>query len=84
MISHLRRCLAWVAGSLRLPGGALLIHPGDRNVILTALEDASDYRLDFGVSCGDCDDKLCDDHAIDASIARNYDDLHARIQGRTP
>ncbi len=82
MITRLRCWFDRVTGSFRLPGGALLIQAADRNVILAALEDASDYRRDFGESCFDCGDKPCLDHETDEAMGRTYDDLHARIQDR--
>lgn len=56
----------------------------DRRTILSALEDAADYRRDQGSHCHDCSTSLpaakCDDHAADDAVAMMYDELHERIQ----
>ncbi len=60
--------------------------PQDIREILSALEDAADYRRDQGEQCAECD-KLaghvkCRDHDTDDKIASMYEDLHERLQER--
>jgi hypothetical protein len=49
--------------------------------VLSALEDAADYRRDQG-DCGACKpDAKCRDHAIDDYVAADYDLLFEELQG---
>jgi hypothetical protein len=79
-----RRWLSRGTGSVRLPGGALLIHPDDQASVLAALEDGSDYRGDIDPDgCADCiHGRLCLDHARDLALARRYSDLLSRLSRR--
>lgn len=60
--------------------------PADMRTIRTALEEAAQYRRDGSTGeHQDCKpDAPCDDHAIDESIARMYDDLGARLSTTAP
>ena len=79
----MRALLRRLAGTKRLPGGALLIHPDNAAAVLLALEDASEYRSDEFARCLDCPaDRPCDDHAADLDAARTFDTLYARLTGQ--
>jgi hypothetical protein len=81
MITRLRRWLDLLCGPAPVVPGLWLFGRAHRSTILAALEDAADYRADFGDYCAHCEPgEVCDDHAIDRAMARTYDDLHARIQ----
>ena len=80
MRAWLRRRLDLVCGSLRLPGGALLIHPDDRPTLLDALRDAICYRQH--ADCADCAVCWpCPDLVADAARADSYGALRRRLQG---
>ena len=72
--------------------GTCTITEQDVRELLSALEDAADYRRDQGESCGACDevegDGKCGDHSTDDSIASMYDMLGemlaAKMPGATP
>lgn len=55
--------------------------------VLSALEDAADYRREHrDGDCSDCDalpeGKLCGDHEVDEAVASMYDLLHDELQER--
>lgn len=58
----------------------------DARELLSALEDAADYRRDQGESCADCD-KLagagkCGDHETDDAVASMYELMHGAIRSK--
>lgn len=67
--------------------GLWLLGRAHRATVLSALEDAADYRRDQGDFCLGCgvvpDGRKCEDHANDDSAARMYDDLGTRLQGES-
>ena len=87
MIAAIRRWLGLLCGPAPLVPGLWLFGRDHRATMLSALEDAADYRRDQGNHCWDCgqvpDGQKCEDHANDDSMARIYDDLGERLQGDT-
>lgn len=81
----LRRSLDLACGPAPLVPGLWLFGHAHRATMLSALEDAADYRRDQGNFCMDCGllptGQKCEDHANDDVSARMYDDLGTRLQG---
>lgn len=67
------------------PGGQAVILPDDLAIVLAALADASQLRVDLaGAPCGGCEDSasdLCPAHEADLDRAGAYRELASRIGG---
>jgi hypothetical protein len=55
------------------------LEPADVRTILTALDEAADYRRDRAANCADCDDQSCGTCEYRLRSARGYDSAAVRL-----
>jgi hypothetical protein len=55
------------------------LEPADARTILTALDEAADYKRDRAANCADCEDQSCGTCGYRLRSARAYDSAAARL-----